>query len=212
MTRETSPSAFSLKQSVAKAISGQRRIDFHGSPNRLALHYLRVVTSADACYNLPSGSAGFPEQTPKQLIEPLFAFLRLSADQFDGLGRRNDSNAFVLPAQAEQVLVAGDDQLGIDRQGTGEHLVIVGVIGHHAWHGGRLHHDGRVLIAFEQLVQCHAAEDDGAGKFRCVESRCQFRQQCRAGVKRYLAKRGGLQQTPGICPDTTAPTPPHWCQ
>ena len=66
----------------------------------------------------------------------------LSPNQLDGLSRREDRDALVLSAQIEQMLIPGNDQLGASRQGTGKHVIIVGIIGHYARHGGRLYHDG----------------------------------------------------------------------
>lgn len=66
-------------------------------------------------------------------------FTLSATDQFGGLGRRNDRYVLVPATQAEQMLVAGDDQFGICLQGAGEYLIVVSVIRHHTWHSDQPH-------------------------------------------------------------------------
>lgn len=114
----------------------QRHFNFHDNTNRRP-------ASADFCDKMPLGSAGIPGQAPKQPVKPAFRFLRLSADQLDGLVRRNDGDALILPAQAEQMLVAGDDQTRLSGQGASEHMIVVGIVldhaRHHLWRGHGVH-------------------------------------------------------------------------
>ncbi len=89
-------------------------------------------------------------------------------EQLNSLRGRNDRDVLVLSAQVEQMLVAGDDQLGIGGAGASEHLIIVRVIEYDTWHDGRLHDDGDIQKTSEQIIQRHAAAPDGTGKLRGI--------------------------------------------
>lgn len=52
--------------------------------------------------------------------------LRLRVDPAQGLGGREDGDVLV-DFEAEQMLIAGDDQIGPSGDRAGEHVVIVGI-------------------------------------------------------------------------------------
>ena len=49
-------------------------------------------------------------------------------------------------------MIAGNDQLSVRGERASEHVIVIGVIGHDAWHGGGLHEDGNVQIALQQFA------------------------------------------------------------
>lgn len=71
---------------------------------------------------------------------PQIAALRLSGDALHRLNRCDDRDALIVPTEAEQMLVPGDDEIGLGRDGTGEHMIVVGIVGDHARHVGRRGH------------------------------------------------------------------------
>lgn len=51
----------------------------------------------------------------------------------------------------EQIGIAGDDEIGAGRDGGGDHLIVIGIIGHYTRHFSRFH-DLRGLDVISQYL------------------------------------------------------------
>jgi hypothetical protein len=85
----------------------------------------------------------------KSSLAPFTAFT-VRRNDTDRLRRCHNPNTLVLTTQAVQVFVARDDQIGVRRNGGGDHLIVIGIIHHHALDAARLHHMSEALVVAQQ--------------------------------------------------------------
>ena len=74
------------------------------------------------------GNIRDPNRNPRVTVVD-DATLRLSADALHPLRRCDDGNVLILPTQVEQMLVAGNDEVGLGGQRAGEHMIVVRIVG-----------------------------------------------------------------------------------
>jgi len=65
------------------------------------------------------------------------------------LGGADDGDALI-GFEIEQIPVTGDDQVSLGRYCTGEHVIVVGIMGHDTRHGARLHGVNERLVSLKE--------------------------------------------------------------
>ncbi len=84
--------------------------------------------------------------------------LLLSVDFAQRL-RRGDDRDVLISLEREQIVIAGDDEIGTRRERCGEHMIVIG-IARDLRHGIRLDDNGDVEIAREQFIERQSAALD----------------------------------------------------
>jgi len=93
------------------------------------------------------------------------------------------------------MLVAGNDQIGVDGQGAGQHLIVVGIVDDDLRHVERRDQCNQRAIADGQRRRRRRSVGSNAlRKLRVVERMRQFVDQGRAAVERHASVDGQIQK------------------
>ena len=75
----------------------------------------------------------------------------LFPDQLQGL-RGGDDRDVLVCLEYQQVLIAGDDEVGVGGEGGGEYLVVIRITAHRLRQGRGFNHGGQLAQRIEQVA------------------------------------------------------------
>src|SRR5262249_13862632 len=105
-------------------------------------------------------------------------------------------DALVL-SQLEQVVIAGNDGVRPDPDGTGQHGIIIGIVSDHRVDVGRWHYLSQRSIAPHQVLRLDPRQLQPLGKPGAVENVFEFREQCGTGEQGGEPTVSRLEHWPG---------------
>lgn len=108
------------------------------------------------------------------------------ADDLHRVCRRNDGDTLVAAEREQMLLVAGDDQISVGGDRTGEHMIIIGIVGHHARRVDGFNQFDDLDEIGEHLARALADDCETLGCGRAREHLGQFFEQHRAAKDLHL--------------------------
>lgn len=127
-------------------------------------------------------------------------------DPLHGFARGDDGNARIAAQRQQIALVPRCDELGCTGQSCCQHVVVIGIGGHHAWHVRRRDHDGELAQVIHKYLRAQAGLSQAVGKLAGVEHIEQLGQKDFAGAQLELAGARRIQERgspPNMRPETS---------
>lgn len=95
------------------------------------------------------------------------------------------------------MLVTGDNQISVARQGAGQHMIVVGIVGDDPWHAGRCSHGREAPDLADNPQRRQSREREALGEFLARYHVEQLRHQHSAATQYENLGPGVIKQAPG---------------